>query len=71
MKTYTPKSGEITREWHLVDAEGMIIGRMATEVARLLRAVPLQEPWSEERAVEWWEEHVPAGAAVGSGGDLP
>ena len=37
MKTYTPKSSEITREWHLVDAEGMIIGRMATEVARLLR----------------------------------
>ena len=37
MKTYTPKSSEITREWHIVDAEGMIIGRMATEVARLLR----------------------------------
>lgn len=37
MKTYTPKSSEITREWHVVDAEGMIIGRMATEVARLLR----------------------------------
>ena len=37
MKTYTPKSGEITREWHVVDADGMIIGRMATEVARLLR----------------------------------
>jgi len=37
MKTYTPKSSEITRDWHLVDAEGMIVGRMATEVARLLR----------------------------------
>ncbi|NNE11973.1 MAG: 50S ribosomal protein L13 [Ilumatobacter sp.] len=37
MKTYTPKAGEITREWHVVDAEGLIIGRMATEVARLLR----------------------------------
>jgi large subunit ribosomal protein L13 len=37
MKTYTPKSSEITREWHVVDAEGLIIGRMATEVARLLR----------------------------------
>ena len=37
MKTYTPKSSEITREWHVVDAEGMIVGRMATEVARLLR----------------------------------
>jgi large subunit ribosomal protein L13 len=37
MKTYTPKSSEITREWHVVDADGMIVGRMATEVARLLR----------------------------------
>jgi len=37
MKTYTPKPSEITREWHVVDAEGLIIGRMATEVARLLR----------------------------------
>jgi large subunit ribosomal protein L13 len=37
MKTYTPKSSEIAREWHVVDAEGLIIGRMATEVARLLR----------------------------------
>ncbi|MDW3216186.1 MAG: 50S ribosomal protein L13 [Ilumatobacteraceae bacterium] len=37
MKTYTPKSSEITREWHIVDAEGMVVGRMATEVARLLR----------------------------------
>ena len=37
MKTYTPKASEITREWHVVDAEGMIIGRMATEVATLLR----------------------------------
>ena len=37
MKTYTPKADEITREWHVVDADGLIIGRMATEVARLLR----------------------------------
>ena len=37
MKTYTPKASEIQREWHIVDAEGMIVGRMATEVARLLR----------------------------------
>jgi large subunit ribosomal protein L13 len=35
--TYTPKAGEITRSWHLVDADGLVLGRMATEVARLLR----------------------------------
>ena len=37
MPTYSPKASEITREWHVVDAEGMVLGRLATEVARLLR----------------------------------
>lgn len=37
MKTYSPKASEIQREWHVVDAEGVILGRLATEVARLLR----------------------------------
>lgn len=37
MSTYTPKSSEIERKWHVVDAEGLVLGRVATEVARLLR----------------------------------
>ena len=37
MPTYTPKASEIERSWHLVDADGLVLGRMATEVARLLR----------------------------------
>ena len=37
MATYTPKKSEIERSWHLVDAEGLILGRMATEVAQILR----------------------------------
>ena len=37
MPTYTPKASEIERSWHVVDAEGMVLGRMATEVARILR----------------------------------
>jgi large subunit ribosomal protein L13 len=35
--TYTPKASEIQRDWHVVDAEGLVLGRMATEVARVLR----------------------------------
>jgi large subunit ribosomal protein L13 len=35
--TYTPKPADITRAWHVVDAEGLVLGRVATEVARLLR----------------------------------
>jgi large subunit ribosomal protein L13 len=35
--TYAPKASEIERDWYVVDAEGMVLGRMATEVARILR----------------------------------
>ena len=37
MSTYTPKASEMQRAWHVVDAEGLILGRMASEVAALLR----------------------------------
>ena len=37
MRTFTPRAADITREWHVVDAEGAILGRLATEVATLLR----------------------------------
>ena len=37
MSTYTPKKSEIVRDWHIVDAEGLVLGRMSTEVARILR----------------------------------
>lgn len=37
MPTYTPKASEIERTWYVVDAEGLTLGRMATEVARVLR----------------------------------
>lgn len=36
MKTYQPKSKEIERNWHFVDAEGQILGRLATRVASFL-----------------------------------
>ncbi len=35
--TYTPKASEIERGWYVVDADGLVLGRMATEVARRLR----------------------------------
>ena len=37
MTTYTPKAGEIHREWHVVDADGLVLGRLASEVAKILR----------------------------------
>ena len=35
--TFTPKPSDITRAWHVVDAEGLVLGRVATQVATLLR----------------------------------
>jgi len=37
LRTFTPKAADITRAWHVIDAEGAILGRLATEVATLLR----------------------------------
>ncbi len=37
MRTFTPKVAEITRQWHVIDAEGLVLGRLATTVAVLLR----------------------------------
>lgn len=36
LKTYSVKASEIKREWHLVDASGQVLGRMATQIAGLL-----------------------------------
>src|ERR687897_1543106 len=36
-KTYTTKPGEIERRWHVVDAEGQTLGRLATRIADVLR----------------------------------
>jgi large subunit ribosomal protein L13 len=37
MSTYTPKPGEIQRDWHVVDASNQVLGRLAAQVARVLQ----------------------------------
>jgi large subunit ribosomal protein L13 len=37
MKTYSPKASDIRRAWYVVDADGATLGRLASEVARILR----------------------------------
>ena len=37
MRTYSPKPSEIHRAWHVIDADGLVLGRLCTEAARLLR----------------------------------
>ncbi len=36
MSTYFPKQGEIARKWYVVDASGRTLGRLASQVARIL-----------------------------------
>src|SRR3989304_5306788 len=37
MKTYSAKKGEVQRDWYVVDADGLVLGRLATRVADVLR----------------------------------
>jgi large subunit ribosomal protein L13 len=37
MGTYSPKPGDITREWHVIDATDVRLGRLAVQAANLLR----------------------------------
>ncbi len=37
MKTYSAKSGEVDKKWILIDAEGLVVGRLATLVATRLK----------------------------------
>ena len=37
MRTFSPKAGDIQRQWHVIDASDVILGRLASQVAILLR----------------------------------
>ena len=37
MKTYTATPADIEHRWYVVDADGMVLGRLATEVAKIIR----------------------------------
>ncbi|WP_309132109.1 50S ribosomal protein L13 [Brevibacterium sp.] len=37
MRTYTPKPGDVERQWHVIDATDVVLGRLAAQVAKLLR----------------------------------
>ena len=37
MRTYTPKPGDVDRQWHVIDATDVVLGRLASHTANLLR----------------------------------
>jgi large subunit ribosomal protein L13 len=46
MKTHAIRASEIERAWHVVDADGMVLGRLATQIASILRGKhkPIYQP---------------------------
>ena len=47
MKSFMPRGGEVEKKWHVVDADGQVLGRLATRVARLLtgKEKPIYAPF--------------------------
>src|SRR5919204_7021027 len=37
MRSFVPTAGSVQRQWHVIDADGQVLGRVATEAARLLQ----------------------------------
>lgn len=37
MRTYSPKPGDVQRQWHVIDATDVVLGRLAAQAANLLR----------------------------------
>jgi large subunit ribosomal protein L13 len=37
MKTYSPKAAELKHDWYLIDAEGVVLGRLASKIAQIIR----------------------------------
>lgn len=37
MRTYSPKPGDVTKNWHVIDATDVVLGRLASQAASLLR----------------------------------
>ncbi len=37
MRTFSPKAADVQRQWHVIDADNVVLGRLASQAARLLR----------------------------------
>src|SRR5689334_4627123 len=37
VRTFSPKPGDVTRQWHVIDAQDVVLGRLASQAANLLR----------------------------------
>ena len=49
MKSYIAKPAEVERKWYVIDAEGMVFGRLASQVASMLRGTSKKSPGKQRR----------------------
>jgi large subunit ribosomal protein L13 len=49
MKTYNAKKEDVSRDWYVVDAQGLVLGRLASRIARRLRGKdkPIYTPYMD------------------------
>ena len=52
VRTYTPKPGEVSRAWHVIDATDVVLGRLASQTAQLLRGKHIGNPRVESVSVD-------------------
>ena len=64
MRTYSPKPGDAQRQWLVIDATDVVLGRLATQVAALLRGkhkatfTPHTDLGDFDRAAEFYDKYI-------------
>ena len=73
MRTYSPKAGEITRNWHVIDATDVVLGRLATYSGKIVSmdqalktksTMPDNISWNSEAPTSPDEDGFYAAAAI-------
>ena len=56
MKTYSAKPTEVESKWHVIDADGLVLGRLASVCAMMMRGKhkPIFTPTSTAVTPSWW-----------------
>ena len=64
MKTFSARKEDVERSWFIVDAEGKVLGRLATEVAKVLRGKhkPIYTPHVDTGDQSSWSTPIKSGS---------
>ena len=75
MRTYFPKQGDIEPRWFIIDAEGKVLGRLSTDIARIIsgKSKPTYTPFLDtgDHVIVINAEKIVLTGQEGDGQDLP